>query len=502
MSSNGTSHHVAIIGTGFSGLCAAIKLKEAGIEDIVVFERGEDVGGTWRDNSYPGCACDVPSVLYSFSFAQNPDWTRKFAPWNEIHDYLRQVAVDYGLLPDIRFDSTVDELRFDDHTLRWTISLANGEQHTATAVISAVGGLSQPSIPAIEGFETFAGDSFHSAQWRHDLDLTGRKVAVIGSGASAIQFVPEIARDVRELVVFQRTPHWVMPRADRSISPRLRRIYRRFPFVQRLERWRTYWEFETLARGFLGKHPKVMEKYRARALDNLRTQVADPLLRDELTPDYDPGCKRRLISDEWYPALQRHNVRLVTDGIARIAPNSIITGTGEGIEVDTIVFGTGFTATEFLAPMKVFGRHGVELTQSWTDGAATKHGITTHGFPNFFMMFGPNTGLGHNSIVFMIEAQARYIVQALERLDGGTAYDLKLVSQAQWYNDIQQKMDVTVWASGGCSSWYKSSNGRIDTVWPDVTPMYWLQTRRFELDDYQVLTPATAASRTAAERAQ
>ncbi|MCB8913081.1 NAD(P)/FAD-dependent oxidoreductase [Rhodococcus rhodochrous] len=486
-----TDNHIAIIGTGFSGICAAIKLKEAGIEDFVIYERADDIGGTWRDNTYPGAACDVPSVLYSFSFAQNPEWTRTYSPWNEIHDYLVKVSKDFEIDSHIKYGAEVSELRFDDSALNWTVSFTSGESVTARSVISCVGILSQPSIPQIPGLESFEGTSFHSAQWRHDHNLDGEKVAVIGTGASAIQFVPKIANDTEKLYVFQRSPHWVTERGDQPISTRTRRLYRRFPLLQRFERWRTYWDFETLSRGFLGNHPKAVENYREKALEFLAEQVPDPGLRAKLTPDYDPGCKRRLVSDEWYPTLQRDDVELVTERIAEIRPHSIVTTDGEEHEVDTIIFGTGFTGTSFLAPMKVFGRRGIELSDAWKDGAATKLGVATHGFPNLFIMFGPNAGLGHNSVVFMIEAQARYITKAVKRLlrSRGAALDLDLDVQTRWYEQTQKKMRKTVWVTGGCSSWYQSADGRVDTLWPDLTPKFWWQARLYKKSDFVAIRP-------------
>ncbi len=477
---------VVIVGSGFSGLCAAIKLKESGIDDFVILEKDSDVGGTWRDNTYPGAACDVPSVLYSYSFRQNPDWTRHFPSWDELHAYLRQVVDVYELGPHLRFGVEVEEMRFDDTTDTWTVVTAAGESIRSRFVVNATGVLSKPVVPEISGLETFDGKTFHSARWDHDHDFTGRRVAVIGTGASAVQFVPHLAEQAEKLYVFQRSPHWVTPRGDAEIPTRRRRLYGRLPLVQRLRRWATYWEFETLARGFLG-HPKVVERYRQRALDFLKESVPDDTMRAVLTPDYAPGCKRRLVSDDWFPALQRSNVELVTTGLREITADAVVAADGSPRRVDTIVFGTGFAATDFLAPMKVFGRDGVEISDAWRDGAATKLGISTSAFPNFFMMLGPNTALGHNSMVFMIEAQTRYIVGAIKhtRAKGISALELRPEVQAGAYRRTQRLMKKTVWVSGGCHSWYQSADGRIDTLWPGTTVSYWWQTKRFKPGDYR-----------------
>lgn len=489
MSPRDNSGHIAIIGTGFSGLCMAIELKKKGIDNFTLYERANDVGGTWRDNTYPGAACDVPSVLYSFSFAQNPNWTRIFPPWSELHTYLRSVASQYDLLPHIRFGVEVSEMRFDERRLGWNIQFSSGETVDAAVVVNGSGGLSNPAIPHIYGLESFEGTAFHSAEWRHDHELAGRRVAVIGSGASAIQFVPQIAPAAESVHVFQRSPNWIMPRGDAPLSVATRKLYARYPFRQRLQRWRIYWANEKLASAFLGNE-RLMEQYRTQALANLEAQVPDPELRAKVTPNYDPGCKRRLVSDDWYPALQRENVHLVTAGIEEIRPRSIVDSNGAEHEVDTIIFATGFQATNFLAPMKVFGVGGIELSDAWRDGAATKHGMATAGFPNFFFLNGPNTGLGHNSIVFIIEAQARYIASAVRfmRRAGIAALELDRSVQNRSYAATQRRMRRTVWVSGGCTSWYQSADGRIDTLWPGTTLEYWLRTRIFRKSDYHVLT--------------
>lgn len=470
---------IAIIGTGFAGICAAIKLREAGHTRLTILERSGEVGGTWRDNDYPGAACDVPAILYSFSFAPNPDWSRYYCGHRELYDYLRKVADDYGLRRYIRFHAPVEELRFDDHANTWTVHTPQGAE-TFDVVISGTGTLSLPAVPKLPGIESFTGKTFHSSQWDHSYDLSGKNVAVVGTGASAIQFVPEIAPTVERLSVFQRTPAWVMPREERAYSRLEKSLFARVPLVQRIQRWKTYWQFEWLARGFLGEQ-KVIDRFRRRALAYIEEQVPSPELRAAVTPDYDPGCKRRLISNDWYPALNRDNVDLITDGIAEIRAGSIVTRAGREVPADAIIYGTGFAATDFLSPMKVFGRRGTELSAAWKDGAATHLGVAAADFPNLFMVMGPNTALGHNSIVFMIESQVRYIVAALDHLvaSGNQAMAVRPEVQEATYERVQERLSKTVWASG-CSSWYLKADGRNDTLWPATTVEYWWRTRRFD----------------------
>ena len=491
---NPMNPRIVVIGTGFAGVCAAIELKRAGFTDITILERAGEVGGTWRDNNYPGCACDVPAVLYSFSFAPNPDWSRIYCGHDELYGYLRRVADDYRLRPLIRFNTEVAELRFDDDTATWAVTTDLGETLTADIVVNGTGTLSMPAIPHLPGIENFQGDSFHSAYWDHDHDLSGENVAVIGTGASAIQFVPEIAPVAGTVSVFQRTPPWVMPRDDRFYSTRERALFRRLPFLQRLLRWKTYWEFEWLARGFLGQQ-KVVDEFRRRAEAYITESVTDPELRAAVTPDYDPGCKRRLISNEWYPALCRDDVDLVTAGIKEVRAKSIVTADEVEHPVDTIIYGTGFAATDFLSPMKVFGKGGVELSTAWKDGAATHLGVAASDFPNMFLVMGPNTALGHNSIVFMIESQVRYIVATLEHMreSGIGALQLKRDVQDKTYAEVQKRLAGTVWASG-CSSWYLKGDGRNDTLWPATTVEYWWRTKRFDSKVFDEYLPSMSAA--------
>jgi cation diffusion facilitator CzcD-associated flavoprotein CzcO len=485
---------IAIIGAGFSGLGAAVKLQDD--NDIVIFEQADEVGGTWRANTYPGCACDIPSNLYSFSFEPNPNWTRAYPQQPEILAYLKRVTDKYNLRPRIRFNTEVTEARWDDATCTWAISCAGQAPEHFDVVVNGTGPLSRPAFPALPGIETFAGTVFHSARWNHDHDLSGKRVAVVGTGASAVQFVPEIAPNVAYLSVFQRTAAWVVPREDRPFTDKEMRRFKRVPLVQRLLRWKIYARQELLAIGFLGKGKGILNKVDKGGREFIAAQIQDPALRRKVTPTIKPGCKRLLLSNDWYPALTRPNVQLVTEGIESVVFNGVRTVDGTVHEADTLIFGTGFAATGFLAPMRVFGRDGVELTDAWRTGARSHLGTTVAGYPNLFLMVGPNTGLGHNSIVFMIEAQLNYVSGAVKHLRESwskgevRALDLRADVQAKSYRDIQNKMRKTVWMSG-CKSWYQSADGHIDTLWPGFTWDYWRRTRHFQADLFHAVRPIT-----------
>ena len=477
---------IAIIGAGFAGLGAAIRLSEAGFTDLTVYERAGDVGGTWRDNAYPGCACDIPSNLYSFSFAPNPEWTRMFPPQAEIQAYLHRVVERYGLRSCLRFGKELAEARYDEPGGGWDLLFADGTRERADILIGATGPLSKPALPKFDGADAFQGVAFHSSQWRHDVDLSGKRVAVIGTGASAIQIVPQIAPRVAQLHVYQRTPPWVLPHRDRPFGPRERRLYRMLPFAQRLLRWAIYLRQELLGFGFTSRSERVQKRFRFFGGWLLSHQVESPELRRRLTPDYAPGCKRLLISNDWYPALQRRNVELLSEPVARLEGRKVIGASGSVREVDVAIFATGFAATDFVSPLRIYGRGGVELGAKWKEaGAATHLGMTVSGFPNAFLVVGPNTGLGHNSLVFMIEAQVNYIVRALERMrrTGLRMLEVKPEAQARSYAEVQARMHETVWSSG-CRSWYLSADGRNDTLWPGSTVDYWRRTLRFDAENF------------------
>ena len=485
---------IAIIGAGLGGLCAAIRLQQQGITSITVLERSAEVGGTWRDNVYPGCACDVPSHLYSLSFEPNTEWTRPYPQRAEIQAYILRVVEKYRLREVIRFNTEVNQMRWMPQLARWQIDQQGQGSLLARHVILATGPLNKPLIPDVPGLETFKGNAFHSNHWRADVPLVGKRVAVVGTGASAVQLVPEIAPRCEILTVFQRTPAWVLPRKDVPYGPLKLWLYRHVPGLQRLNRWRVYWFNEFIGMGFMGSK-RVQNLLTGYSKLHMRQQIADKALRDALTPDFTPGCKRLLISNHWFPALQRSNVQLVTQAVARIAPEGVVSAQGKLYPCDVIIWGTGFKATEFVTPMKIWGEAGLpELSALWRDQpAASRLGISVAGFPNLFMLVGPSTGLGHNSIIFMIEAQVDYILAALKSMTHSSHTTLKLrpATQTQDYAAVQQKMKGTVWASG-CHSWYQSADGRIDTLWPGFTWQYWLDTRRFNAAQYELLGQESA----------
>ncbi|WP_300609466.1 NAD(P)/FAD-dependent oxidoreductase [Trebonia sp.] len=489
---------VAIIGSGFAGIGMAARLNRAGFTDVVLLERAADLGGTWRDNSYPGAACDVPSHLYSFSFAPNPGWTRSFSPQPEILAYLRHVADGEGITAKIRFGAEVTAARWEAAPRHWRVETTAGTL-TARFLISAAGPLSDPMIPGIPGLDTFAGTVFHSATWDHGYDLTGRNVAVIGTGASAIQFVPQIQPVVSQLTVFQRTPPWIIPRHDRRLSRPEHWLFRHAPVTQQIARAGIYWGREAYALGFV-ENPEIMRKAAALALRHLRRQVTDPELRARLTPSYRMGCKRILISNDYYPALTQPNVSLVTDAIREIREKSVLTSDGTTHDADVIIFGTGFHVTDFPAAQRIFGADGVSLARRWSaePGQTAFRGTTTAGFPNLLVLTGPNTGLGHTSQVFMIEAQIRYVIGALAhaRRHGIDRIEVRPAAQAAYDRAVQRKMRRTVWVTGGCASWYLDARGRNVALWPDFTWKYAWQTRRFDPSSYDLAAsslPAAAA---------
>jgi cation diffusion facilitator CzcD-associated flavoprotein CzcO len=479
-----THHRVAIVGTGFAGLGMAIALKQRGI-DFVVFERADDIGGTWRDNTYPGCQCDVPSHLYSFSFAPNPNWTRTYSMQPEIWDYLRRTTQAHGVTEHIRFGEELLEARWDESSSVWTIETTSGTL-TADTLISGNGALSEPSIPDLEGIERFQGTVFHSAQWNHEHNLDGKRVAVIGTGASAIQFIPKIQPHVAHMTVFQRTPAWVLPHTDRPITKIERALYRRFPVSQRVARAFVYWIRE-LAVIAMAKNPRFVRPIERRATAHLRKQVPDPVLRATLTPNFSAGCKRLLLSDDYYPALVKSNVDLRTSPIVEVRERSIVTADGVSHDVDTIIFGTGFRVTDNPAMERIRNGDDLTIAKAWEESGARAYlGTTAPGFPNLFLLTGPNTGIGHTSLVVMIEAQIDYVLGALRAMErsGVGVLEVKEDVCERFNDELQRKMGRTVWNTGGCASWYLDAHGRNTTLWPDFTWKYKLATRRFDAENY------------------
>ncbi|GAC1440078.1 MAG: NAD(P)/FAD-dependent oxidoreductase [Solirubrobacteraceae bacterium] len=484
-----THVRVAIVGSGFAGLGMAARLLERGERDIAVLERGGDVGGTWRDNSYPGAACDVPSRLYSFSFAPNPEWSHSFSPQPEILDYLRDCAERFGVRPKLHTDCELQRAEWDELAGLWRLETSRGAL-TADLLISAAGALSDPKAPAIPGLERFAGTTFHTAAWNHEHALDGERVAVIGTGASAIQVVPKIQPQVAQLNLYQRTAAWIVPRTDRRFTRLERSLYRRLPALGRFARGAIYWTRELYVLGFK-KPERAMKLVERAARRHLASQVPDPELRARLTPGYRIGCKRILISNDFYPALSRPNADVVTAPIAEVREHSIVTADGVERPTDTIIFATGFQVTPPPIAQAIHGRDGRPLSEVWeTEGMQAHRGTTIAGFPNMFMLVGPNTGLGHTSMVYIIEAQINYVLEALEALpaQSGATLEPRPEAQQRYNAELQGALKDTVWQTGGCGSWYLDEHGNNVTLWPDFTFRFKRLTDGFDREHYELRT--------------
>ncbi len=477
-------HRVAIIGAGFGGIGLAHALKQRGIEDYVIFEKGHDVGGVWRDNSYPGAACDVPSHLYSFSFEPKLDWSRKYAPQSEILAYLQHVADKHGISSHVKLRHEVKSASFDARRALWTVVTHHGDAYEASILVSAVGQLSRPYIPHLTGLESFRGLAFHSARWDHAVDLRQLRVAVLGTGASAIQMVPALQPQVATLTLFQRSAAYVVPRNDRAYSQMELALMSRFPALHTLSRGLTYGLLELRMLAFL--NPALfLPALQKGCAEHLAAQVADPVLRTKLTPDYPAGCKRVLLSDDYFPALTQPNVHVENEPISHVDEAAIVTSDGVRHEVDAIVFGTGFRATEFLTPIEITGARGQSLSGTWQQGAEAYLGLVVHGFPNFFMLYGPNTNLGHTSIVYMIESQIKYVMAALSLLEAEQAAsaEVRFDVQNSFNRGLQAQLSKRVW-SADCRNWYKTDSGKNTNNWPGFTFAYRLATRRMRAADY------------------
>ena len=485
---------VLVIGSGFSGLGMAYALLEHGRPDFEIWERAAALGGTWRDNHYPGCACDIVSPVYSFSFAPNPDWTRLYPPQPEILAYLEGLADRFDLRRHIRFGRSLVEAVWDEARHVWRARAADGSTAEARHLVLGVGALSDGQLPAIAGPDGFTGSMWHSTAWCHDIDLTARRVAVIGTGASAIQFIPQIAPKVAELAIFQRTAPWVVPKLDRPLSEPERRRFRRLPLLQKLQRARHYLINE-LRVPALARHTQWLEKIEQVGRDHIARAIADPGLREKLTPSYRLGCKRILISNDYYPALARSNVRVVTDPIDRITAAGIVTADGVEQAFDTIIFGTGFDVQAAWTRIHIVGEGGRILGEEWRGAPTALHGISVAGYPNFFMTMGPNTGLGHNSMVYMIESQIAHIVSAIELAErrGATALAPRLEAQRAWVDDVQRRLAPSVWQTGGCQSWYRAGDRNI-SIWPGQTFTYRNATRHARPGEYRLLKAGAAAT--------
>ncbi|TDT95961.1 cation diffusion facilitator CzcD-associated flavoprotein CzcO [Streptomyces sp. 846.5] len=492
---------VAVVGSGFGGLGAAVRLRQAGVTDFVVLERDTSVGGTWRDNSYPGCACDVPSHLYSFSFAPNPDWPRTYSGQPEIRAYLERIADRFQLRPHLRFDHELRGARWDAAAAHWELDTSQG-RYTAEVLVAACGALSDPVVPDLPGIADFPGEVFHSSRWSHDYDLAGKRVAVVGTGASAIQIVPMIQPQVEKLVLLQRTPPWVMPRMDRDIAPAERWLYRHVPATQRALRT-AQWAIRESQTGMFVKRPALLRLAERMARRNLDRHIKDPALRAGLTPDYRFGCKRVLLSNTYYPALAQPNVEVVASALEQVRGSSVVAADGSEHEVDAIVFGTGFHVTDMPIGSRITGAAGRTLAEEWKDGMAALRGTTVSGFPNLLFVVGPNTGLGSSSMVLQIESQLNYLVDYLRRLDatGSAALDVTPEAQRRWNEEVQRRMAGTVWSTGGCHSWYLDANGTNTTLWPGTTAQFRRETRTVDLAEYQPVRRQAPVTPTAPVRA-
>ena len=488
-----TEHHrVVIIGAGFGGIGASVRLAERGV-DHVIFEKLDDVGGTWWQNKYPGCRCDVPSNLYSFSFALNPDWSDTFSLQPEIHRYLRKVAEDHGVIPRIRFNTAVESAAWDDTAKHWVLQTTAG-RCTADVLVTAHGFLSEPAYPDIDGLDSFGGQVMHSAQWDPSYDVTGKRVAVIGTGASAVQIVPRVHETARQLFVFQRTPAWILPHRGRPVRDWEKKLYRRVPLTQRALRGLVYMTSELLVLPALLNNRRT-ELIKKMALEHLENQVPDPELRRKLTPTFTPGCKRLTPTNDYLPAIASSKTELVTEGIEKVTPDGIVAKDGTLHEVDVIILATGFKVTDNTFPGVIRGRDGRTLREVWDSGSmGAYNGTTFAGFPNLFMLAGPNTGIGHTSLVYMIEAQLPYLLGALDEMDrrGLVSVEPRPDVQEAYNEMLQRKLAPSVWLTGGCSSWYLDKNGRNSTIWPDFTFRFAQRLKRFDLESYyQEVAPVT-----------
>ncbi len=475
---------IAIIGAGFAGLCMAIQLKKAGFSSFTIFEKSDGVGGTWHQNTYPGAACDVPSFLYSFSFESKKYWNLKYAEQPEILEYLEHCARKYNLYQHIHFNTELVAARFDGNSGLWHIKTQTGETHSVKILVSACGQLSRPYIPEIPGLEDFKGTKFHSAKWNHEYSFEHKNVGVIGNGASAIQFIPHLQRKARSLIVFQRSPNWILLKREHKFKPIERWLFKHIPGASKFYRYIIYFtlEFTWLAFSKDSWLSQIMTKlYKHKALRRLKGIKSDKL-RSVLLPNYPLGCKRILLSDNYYEVIQQDNVSIVTESIKRIDENAILTHDGESYSVDAIILGTGFRATEFLIPIHIEGLDGRNLHQEWQSGAEAYKGIAVTGFPNLFLLYGPNTNLGHNSIILMIENQVNYILQCINILSRENLkfMNVRPSSQNRYNQRLQTQATNTVWNSG-CTNWYKNKDGKIINNWPYATWKYFLETRQVEL---------------------
>ena len=489
---------VAILGAGFSGLCMGIRLREEGVETFTIYEKADDVGGTWRENTYPGVACDVPSHLYSFSFEQNPNWSRRYSPGAEIWDYMRHCAKKYDLYRSIQFGKTVIDIEHDG--AKWRVDFADGSSVKADYVISGLGGLHEPNIPDFEGLQSFNGTSFHTAQWRHDVDLAGKRVGIIGSAASALQVIPEIVDKVAHLDVYQRTPNWIIPRQDYAYPKWVKSLFEKAPWLERAYRG-FYFSIMELRFGAFKKDDNLTKRYVSRMFKNyLKNQVKDLELRAKLTPYYPIGCKRILISDDYFEAMQKENVELVTDPIDAVTEKGVRTKEGTEREIDVLILATGFKPFDILESISVTGPSGRSLKDEWKDGITAHRTLCAPGFPNFFLLLGPNSGLGHNSVITMIEAQVNYVIKLmnLARAQGAALVEPKRDAAKAYDEQVQHDLEGRVWAAN-CGAWYVDDQGRNYTLYPHTVRQYLREMKKPVAAEYAFDAAASQARVEAAE---
>jgi cation diffusion facilitator CzcD-associated flavoprotein CzcO len=476
---------VAIVGGGLAGVGAAALLRRAGHEDVTVFERGERVGGVWHRNTYPGAACDVPSHLYEFSFRPNPRWSRRYAPQSEIQRYLEDLAEQEGVAERVRTETDVGAARWDEQRRRWVLQTSGGE-HEADVLVAGCGQLSVPKVPPIVGLEDFAGPAFHTAHWRHDVPLAGRRVAIVGTGCSAIQVAPAIQPEVSRLDIYQRSPGWTFPKMDFAYSERAMRAFERHPVLARLDR-ASIFAFMELGAAAMTDRPWLLGPLRALARRQIEKAVADPELRRKVTPQDEIGCKRIMLTDEWYPTLARENVELIDDPIARITPRGVRTAAGVERQADVLVLATGFATHDFLVPMEVTGRAGRSLSDAWTPTPRAYLGMSVPGFPNMFLLYGPNTGGGTGSVIYVIEAGAAHVISALDLLadTGSNSIEVRAAVAEQFDRELRSALRETVWHTG-CTSWYVDEEGNDPSQWPWLLSSYRRRTAKVDLGAYEL----------------
>ncbi|NEO37549.1 MAG: NAD(P)/FAD-dependent oxidoreductase [Moorea sp. SIOASIH] len=475
---------VVIIGAGMSGICMAIKLKKAKI-NFVILEKSSQIGGTWRDNNYPGCACDIPAHLYCYSFEMKHDWNQVYPSQPEIFKYLEHCTSKYNIYPHIRFNQEVISANFNGQNCLWYVNTAEKETITANILISAWGGLNLPKLPNLNSLETFKGVSFHSARWNHSFDLTDKTVAVVGTAASAVQFIPEVAKKVKQLFIFQRTPNWITNRDDRTYSAQMQWYFKNLPILMQLHRGLLYLRNDLISFSLFTTGSFISKYLRKQLEKRIHQEIADYQVRDAVMPSYQPGCKRILINNDFYQSLNRKNVALITDNIESITTDSLVTEPGKDYKVDAIIYATGFNSLSY-KKIDIRGKNGESIAEIWGNEPEAYLGISVPNFPNFFSLLGPNTGLGHSSVILMVECQVNYIIGCLNKMlrEDWKSLEVKEEAMRRYYQDLWKTMEKRVWTKENCMSWYQNKDGRVFALWPGNTIQYWWATRKPIFDDY------------------